>query len=104
MTLHMSGHQSHVTDVQFWKYALSSASADGTVRMWDSTHLPFLVIIAFCGVLTSFLVRTGTCHRTIRTNQVTANCLHFTETAIVSGGGDNTVKVRYDHVTNDHVD
>lgn len=47
-TMTLGGHDSHVTDLQFWKYALSSSSADGTVRMWDSASRPLALPARRC--------------------------------------------------------
>ncbi|PWN94437.1 WD40 repeat-like protein, partial [Tilletiopsis washingtonensis] len=59
--------------VQFWGYALASASGDGAVRMWD--------------------MRTGQAHRTLLGHTAPVTCLQFDETHVVSGSLDKSIRV-----------
>ncbi|CEH14346.1 FOG: WD40 repeat [Ceraceosorus bombacis] len=62
-----------VGGVQFWGYALASASGDGAVRMWD--------------------MRTGQAHRTLLGHTAPVTCLQFDETHIVSGSLDRSIRI-----------
>ncbi|CED83899.1 FOG: WD40 repeat [Phaffia rhodozyma] len=66
-------YQDFVGGVQFWGYALASASGDGGVRMWD--------------------MRTGQAHRTLLGHTGPVTCLQFDEMNIVTGSLDKTIRI-----------
>lgn len=83
-------YQDFVGGVQFWGYALASASGDGGVRMWDSeSQAP----IQFRKAADIRVVRTGQAHRTLTGHNGPVTCLQFDENSIVTGSLDKTIRV-----------
>jgi division protein 1 len=83
-------YQDFVGGVQFWGYALASASGDGGVRMWDSESQ----ISTQSGKAADVrVVRTGQAHRTLTGHNGPVTCLQFDENSIVTGSLDKTIRV-----------